>query len=74
MEILCTSGLLIVKGAREGRGGDAILQDFRGLGTSKEPRLLRMGVSILEIKVRHEFVINLNSSHSRLGAGGDGEG
>ena len=24
---------------------------------------------ILEFKVRHEFLVNLNSSHSRLGAG-----
>ena len=49
MGILYTSGLRTVKEAREGRGGDAILQDFRGSGTSKEPRLLRMGVSILEL-------------------------
>ena len=70
MGILYTSGLRIIKGAREGRGGDAILTDFGGSGTSKVPRLLRMGESILGSKVRHEFLINLNSSHIRLGAGG----
>ena len=50
--ILYTSGLCTVKGARQGRGRgrEAFLQDFRGSGTSNEPRLLRMGVSIVELK------------------------
>ena len=51
MGILYTSDLRTVKGASEGRGGDAILPDFRGSGTSNEPRLLRLGVSTLD----HEF-------------------
>ena len=48
MGILYASGLRTVKGEREGRDGGAILQDFRGSGTSKEPRLLRMGDKIYE--------------------------
>ena len=51
MGILYTSGLGIVKGAREGRGREAFLQDFCGSGTSNEPRSQRMGGSIVEFNV-----------------------
>ena len=54
----------------QGRGREVILQDFRGSGTSNEPRLLRMGVSIVErnVWVIH-FVIFRNPSHIRWGGG-----
>ena len=75
MGILYTSGLRAVKEAREGRGGGAILQDFRGSGTSKEPRLLRMGVSILEFNVwdmNLKLILTLHTAG--WGRGSDDEG
>ena len=51
MGILYTSGLCTVKGAREGRGREAFLQDFWGSVISNEPHLLRMGVSIVGFNV-----------------------
>ena len=40
MGIIYTSGLCAAKGAREGRGREAFLQDFRGSGIANEPRCL----------------------------------
>ena len=60
MGILYTSGLCTLNGAREGRDREAFLQDFRGSGTSNEPRLLRMRVSIVEFNVLEIFLNNLS--------------
>ena len=54
--------------------GRPIYKIFGGSGTSNEPRLLRMGVSIVCL-LDICFIIFHNSSHSGLmGGGGGGDG
>ena len=75
MGSLYTSGLFTVKGAKEGVIGRHFYK-ICGVGDLRnEPRLLRMGVSIVELNVFDiNFIIFHNSSHSRLTGGGGGCG
>ena len=75
MGILYTSGLCIAKGAREGVIGGPFYKTCGVRDLQYEPRLLRMGVSIVEFNVLDiNIVIFHNSSHGRLMGGGGGGG